>query len=134
MPVPVMIPRILAQRKPPHGQPCNHCGICCIATLCPLGKHVFRRQMGPCPALAYDDDLHASCGLVTDPMRFAPERTAAKGDDTMSAAASLIIGASTGCDARINGEPRDTSFDQKLRILDRLNKDAVAQSKLTWGM
>lgn len=53
---------------------------------------------------------------------------------TVIDAAALIIGASTGCDARINGEPRDVAFDQKLRVLDRLNRDATYNAKKLWGM
>jgi hypothetical protein len=45
------IPRGIYARKPPHGSPCNGCGVCCMVTLCPLGQHIFGFELGRCPAL-----------------------------------------------------------------------------------
>src|SRR6266536_4208581 len=58
-------------RKPPHGSPCNRCGLCCMATICNLGQHVFSRAEypGPCPALEKVGDEYV-CGLVAQPRAF----------------------------------------------------------------
>ena len=130
----VSIPRDLSARKPPHGHACTRCGVCCIASICPLGAHVFRRRRGPCPALLIDDERNASCGLVVEPQKYATRRVLMWGLKTMSDAAAMLVGAGTGCDARINGEQANEPFYQKLRIWDRKNKDTVALAKKIWGI
>lgn len=49
--------------KPPFRSPCNHCGICCALTLCPVGALAFPEAQAPCPALFYENE-QARCGLV----------------------------------------------------------------------
>lgn len=133
MPIQVAVPRAMVSRKPPHGSPCNRCGACCYATLCPLGQKVFRREIGPCPALGFDGE-QSTCGLVSDPARFYPLAVLRAGSiDQASSDASVLIGASTGCDARINGEPRNERFYQELRIWDRRNSARVRAARKTWG-
>lgn len=97
-------------QKPPHGQPCNNCGECCKAELCPLGQLLFRQVEGPCPAL-----VDNKCGLVSHPMRFAPFRTVAHGAQRMSEAAAHCIGAGIGCDAQLEDEPYDQEFGARIR-------------------
>lgn len=129
-------------KKPPHGQPCNRCGLCCVATLCDLASHVFRGQKlpvgghvrGPCPALLYDGEGLSVCGLVADPMRFAMRVTLAHGTKAASDAAKFLIGSGTGCDARVNGEKADESFYAALVEWDRKNKGAVRTAKKIWGV
>jgi hypothetical protein len=59
-----------APAKPPLGAPCNGCGVCCAAETCALGRVVFLRKRGPCPALAWDDAAGRYwCGLVKSPPR-----------------------------------------------------------------
>jgi len=108
--------------KPVYGAPCNGCGLCCIASLCALGQHVFGRIEGPCPALGIDDDLKSSCGLVT---ASTPE---------MSAAAKLIIGAGDGCDARFDGEPQNQETVDKFTTIVLRTARAFKQAKFMWGM
>lgn len=57
-----------APDKPVLGAPCNGCGLCCAAELCPLGRAMFRKSRGPCPALVWRaaDKRHV-CGLATAP-------------------------------------------------------------------
>lgn len=137
---PVPVPREVSGRKPPHGSPCNRCGLCCMATLCPLARKVFGFEVGRCPALVWSpDNLEAACGLVVDPMRYAPTSVALRvaGRATIeeaAAAASLLVGSGTGCDARINGEPADRAFYDRLRIWDRKNVSAVRRAKKIWGV
>jgi hypothetical protein len=63
MPIGFLAPKGQLEKKPPHGDPCTSCGLCCMATLCPLGRKVFGREIGPCPALIWDEGK-SSCGLV----------------------------------------------------------------------
>jgi hypothetical protein len=55
-----------APAKPAAGQPCNGCGVCCAAELCPMGRLLFLRARGPCPALTWEDARQRyTCALVT---------------------------------------------------------------------
>lgn len=120
-------------KKPPHGQPCTRCGLCCVATICPLGQHVFGRKIGPCPALSYDDQ-GSICGLIADPMKWFPIRAIALGVDHLKKAARHLIGSSTGCDARFNGEKPDQAFYARLIEHDRQTISLTRWSKRVWGI
>lgn len=129
-------------KKPPHGAPCNRCGLCCIGTLCPLAAWVFRGDLfperpyiGPCPALERDEDGFAVCGLVADPGKHALSHTIrAGGREKASAAAKILIGAGDGCDARFNGEPADPEFYIRMIKIAKTQRKAVTAAKKTWGM
>jgi hypothetical protein len=56
-----------APAKPALGAPCNGCGVCCLAELCPLGQVISRRRTGACDALRWDADggLYR-CGVLSD--------------------------------------------------------------------
>ncbi|WP_290877489.1 hypothetical protein, partial [Aquabacterium sp.] len=66
------MPRVIhihpeAPPKPPEGQPCNGCGVCCLAEPCPVGVLVSRRLTGACKALRWSDaGRRYSCGLLGD--------------------------------------------------------------------
>jgi hypothetical protein len=131
----VSAPRSAVLKKPPHGEACNRCGLCCMMTLCPLGQHVFRRVMGPCPALEMDPSGVSSCGLVADPGAHALAHTlAAGGRQSASEAAKWLIASDTGCDARINGEPASEAFNARGRQWDRDHKRQVIKAQKTWRM
>lgn len=134
--IPVAVPRSMVERKPPHGSPCNRCGACCYATLCPLGKKVFGRELGPCPALIHaPGQVEAHCGLVAAPAKFYPLAVLRAGSSqAASDAAALLVGSGTGCDARINGEARNEQFYRDLRLWDRRNAAAVREARKTWGV
>lgn len=119
MGVPALVPRHMLGRKPPHGQPCNRCGACCAVTLCALGQIVFRRALGPCPALV-ETSLGTSCGLTQVE------------DGDARAAALLLIGAGDGCDARFNGEPVDHAFHNHLARLDRERASRLRHARRLW--
>jgi hypothetical protein len=56
-----------APPKPPEGQPCNGCGVCCLAEPCPVGVLVSRRLKGACAALRWSEaGGRYSCGLLGD--------------------------------------------------------------------
>lgn len=118
-PVGFLAPRSMLDKKPPHGTPCNSCGLCCMASVCPSGQRVLGcSPVGPCPALKMDGD-RSSCGLIADPQRYFPRKVAAYGVEKIRDAAKLLIGSGTGCDARFNGEPPDHAFYKKLEDHDR---------------
>jgi hypothetical protein len=116
-----LAPRGMLARKPPHGAPCNGCGLCCYATTCALGRALFKTSAGPCPALRFDAERRSFCGVVAD----APS-------DTLRDAALVLIRAGDGCDARFNGERRDPDFDRRIDAADnpRLRKQAA----YLWGV
>lgn len=130
------VTRAAAAMKPPHGQPCNRCGVCCEVSLCPLGAHVFQmpETLGPCPALMGEPGVSTSCGLVVEPEWWAPLLVALYGKDVMSQAASVIVSAGDGCDARINGEPINHAFNAKLEKRDQEMACAIDVSKALWRM
>lgn len=90
-----------APPKPAWGQPCNGCGLCCLAEPCPLGMVVSRRRRGACRALMWvDAEGCYRCGLLAAPRGFLPRgmRWAAPG---LARLARRWIAAGIGCDAAI---------------------------------
>ena len=64
---------VQAPAKPPVGQACNGCGVCCADEPCPLGQLASRRRRGRCAALAWDEARSLyRCGLLTQPARHLP--------------------------------------------------------------
>jgi hypothetical protein len=60
-----------APPKPKLGHPCNGCGLCCAAETCPVGRVIFLRKAGPCPALVWDQSSSRYwCGMVSAPDRY----------------------------------------------------------------
>ena len=56
-----------APAQPPHGAPCNGCGVCCLAEPCPLGQLISRKRHGACHALRWDETQGLyRCGAVSD--------------------------------------------------------------------
>lgn len=124
-------PASLLEKKPPHGQPCTSCGLCCVATLCPLARHVFGGELGPCPALEWEGE-DSRCGLVVHPMVYSMSVTLNHGVAAASEAALMLIGSGTGCDARFNGEPADHAFYGALRDHDRRNASRINRARRVW--
>lgn len=61
-----------APAKPLPGAPCNGCGVCCAAQLCPAAQLFFFRQCNepPCPALTWQPEAQRYvCGLLLQPRR-----------------------------------------------------------------
>ena len=56
-----------APLKPAWGEPCNGCGVCCLAEPCPVGMLVSLKRIGACRALRWDDAARRyRCGLMQD--------------------------------------------------------------------
>ncbi|QXN71181.1 hypothetical protein RCDURKIN_125 [Rhodobacter phage RcDurkin] len=87
--------------KPPYGSPCNGCGHCCRAEVCPVGAMLFEQEDN-CPALTLMDNKYV-CGLVAAPAAFFPHVDPSDAHK-VSAAVSYLLGAGLGCDARVRGE------------------------------
>ena len=131
--------KAMLDRKPKHGQPCNGCGLCCVATLCAIGKRLFGREHGPCPALVKTDKNEYGCGVVLYTNVYAkPAFPTVRLDErslyALKHAASMLIFAGKGCDARFNNEPADPKFYEKMAAYDRRNASALAQARKLWGI
>lgn len=95
--------------KPVFGQPCNGCGICCIAKVCELGVTLGDEQN--CKALVRSTDGGFHCGMVADPYRYMDEADlsvwrdidgldgGAKGELALKALHAEALGAGRGCDS-----------------------------------
>jgi hypothetical protein len=56
--------------KPAWGQPCNGCGVCCLAEPCPIGVVVSRRRTGACTALTWSTAQgRYLCGVLDGALR-----------------------------------------------------------------
>ena len=54
--------------KPPLGQACNGCGVCCAAEACPVALIFLWQRRGPCRALEWHEaGQHYRCGMVLQP-------------------------------------------------------------------
>lgn len=129
-----LAPKSQVLMKPPHGAPCNRCGLCCTLTLCPLGSHVFHKEIGPCPALEKTEDGLTACGLVAHPEAHALVLTLQKGKEALSDAAKWLTATGLGCDCRTNGEPPDKEFYRKGDQWDWDNRKKVAKARKVWGI
>lgn len=86
-----------APAKPPVGQPCNGCGVCCLAEPCPIGMVISRRRHGACVALVWhDEEKRYWCGVLQ-------ARTAGK-PLWLGRWVARMIGAQQGCDATLEVE------------------------------
>lgn len=81
-----------APDKPAPGQPCNGCGFCCAAEVCPIGTAMGVVE-APCALLRWDDaGSQFRCGAVLDcPSDLQP-------------LLKLTMGIGMGCDSEVNDE------------------------------
>ncbi|WP_274644713.1 hypothetical protein [Pseudomonas serbica] len=95
--------------KPVMGDPCNGCGVCCIAKVCEIGV-----ELGDdvnCKALMQSTDGSFECGMVVDPYRFMAEDEletwkaiddigkAHQGELALKKLHADMLGAGRGCDS-----------------------------------
>ena len=95
-----------APPKPPEGQPCNGCGVCCLAEPCPVGMLVSRKRRGACELLRWSDaEGRYLCGLLVEVGGPGPVRSASfwrrVWPRVWRAWARRLISAGSGCDASI---------------------------------
>ena len=62
---------ILSVQKPPEGDPCNGCGMCCQEEACFLSRDFLNSEAAPCIALEFDGRRYL-CGLVRNPTVYLP--------------------------------------------------------------
>lgn len=126
------VPRQYLQRKPPHGEPCTRCGLCCIMQLCDLGQRLFGKKQGPCPALHYDENDNSVCGVVFNPQLYKdmPDWTI----EIMRESAALLLNSGNGCDMRINGEPVNLTHETKCQAFERDNAWKLSFAREVWGL
>lgn len=55
-------------RKPPEGEPCTRCGICCLATPCGIGMLFGAKAGQPCHMLLWNEEGLSRCGALEGPM------------------------------------------------------------------
>ncbi|ANH68410.1 hypothetical protein [Mitsuaria sp. 7] len=94
-----------APPKPAVGEPCNGCGVCCLAEPCPLGMLVSLKREGACRALQWSEEDRAyRCGMLVHPTRYVGLRTF-RPDGLVNRLirryARRMIAAGIGCDADI---------------------------------
>lgn len=85
--------------KPPRGEDCNGCGMCCTVQPCMLAVDFLNCTEGPCVALEREDD-RTFCGLVRRPVHYLLGQYAppsATGNLQVHLAGMLGIG--RGCDS-----------------------------------
>ncbi len=81
--------------------PCVHCGICCMATACPVAVDLVGAEKGkPCPKLEWTEEGKSRCGLA----RVLPLLVEA-------------IGSGTGCDMLGRAVNTRTGFMQDFASL-----------------
>lgn len=103
------VPRVIrihafAPAKPAWGQPCNGCGVCCLAEPCPVGILVSRRRTGACAAVVWNEDAQRyRCGVLADPARFTGLRWGPV-QRLWVRLAQRMISAGSGCDCDIEVE------------------------------
>ena len=98
----VILLQPLAPAKPAPGQPCNGCGVCCVAEPCPLGQMLSLRRRGACAALAWrDDGQRYACGVLDHPSDWLPWLPAR----WAQALARRWIAAGQGCDSDFEAGP-----------------------------
>lgn len=90
-----------APAKPALGQPCNGCGVCCLAEPCPLGVVISRRRRGACSALRWSEAAGCyRCGVLVEPRAYLPRGLGWCGP-LLAHLARRWIAAGTGCDAEL---------------------------------
>lgn len=83
-------------RKPPEGDPCNGCGLCCATVLCALAVELLGAREPPCPAMEFAEGRFW-CGLARRPSRYCGTPSVRDRRMRVLIEAALAIG--EGCDA-----------------------------------
>lgn len=127
--------------KPPHGSPCNQCGMCCKISLCQLASDLVaprRRQgfevPGPCPFLEAGTDGRSACGLATHPATYFPVKAKAEGNARLVRATTELIGSGLGCDSILGDEPENIGFNEALLELQSEHRETIRGAQRVWGI
>lgn len=108
-------------KKPPIGEPCNGCGLCCQVRSCSTGSYLLglvetlgQRVDGPCPAMLADGETWR-CGLATRPADYLGRQP---GITRLKNAIAITIGVGAGCD-EAGDEPDATATPKINRVVNR---------------
>jgi hypothetical protein len=94
----------LAPAKPAFGQPCNGCGVCCLAEPCPLGMLLSGRRQGRCDALRWDEAARRyRCGAASGVAARLP-RALRPVAPLAERLARRWISAGSGCDSTLEAQ------------------------------
>ncbi|MGD1524189.1 hypothetical protein [Vibrio owensii] len=88
----ISVMNVAVNKKPKMGQPCNHCGYCCLTEVCSVGQELTGKSFGPCTLLVTEGDEHR-CKLIVEEQK--------QGDSTLL---KDTIGAGVGCCAETQQE------------------------------
>src|ERR1043165_2494420 len=83
-------------RKPPEGDACNGCGLCCAVQLCPIVIELLPDAQAPCPAMEFNGERFW-CGLIRRPSRYLG--TPLQSDRVIGPMAGVELAIGQGCDA-----------------------------------
>ena len=118
--------------KPAFGDPCNRCGVCCLATQCEVSKARFGKQT-LCPALELDGGKY-NCGLMVNAKKYVPERVALFGKETMERLMKLISGDGS-CSCKTQGSlPSVEALARSRAYDDSLDTREVRFAFIAWMM
>jgi len=106
--------------KPLYGDPCNGCGVCCIAEQCCISLAIFG-EAEICPALEQAGRSMA-CGLVRNTADYVPE-IGAWGGKTLTETFALMVGAGAGCDGTMSDA--DVAREAEFRPIIRAKAEAA---------
>lgn len=119
--------------KPPHGDPCNGCGVCCQAEPCTIGGSFFDQKVGECPALEWTGDRFI-CGLAAHPADYNPVACAISGEKALSQAVSLLTGEGIGCDSQRHDEEFNPALGERMRAWAKRYGHLVPLALELWGI
>lgn len=113
--------------KPSYGQPCNGCGLCCIAVQCPVSVALFGEQE-LCPAIEQAGNAVA-CGLMINTVNYVPDLPA-WGGKALTETFGLIIGSGIGCDGQgadeiVTEEARQSIRDKAAQKIAQASPEAA---------
>lgn len=101
-------------KKPKIGEPCNGCGLCCMAQTCRHGAYVLGLvdtfgdyAEGRCPALMQRPDKTYACGILLNPNKYIKNKRYTAKQKAFHFA--RLIGAGSGCDELL---PDDTQEEE----------------------
>jgi hypothetical protein len=90
--------------KPKKGDPCNHCGLCCVVSPCELARELLDCRVGPCIALEGKN----LCGLTIRPAWYVYKKQVPLDEQKKVAEVfSRLLGIGQGCDSE------DSPFDKE---------------------
>lgn len=131
--------REMTDPRPPFGDPCNHCGMCCKEQICAWGSSALRlveklgdRVPGPCPAQLEVEPGVFKCGLAIKPKFFTGAQGPSEG---LRETAALLIGAGLGCDAAGLREtpPTEAQLQQmRSKSVEMYGEDILRDAALYW--